>query len=205
MSVLRKTSTIVAVAAFATFLAFMFFLFILIRIQQSVDRTVVTSQSILQEITDEYFVVTKTVYLNQDITITIDQGSRWSNFWWGQEIEAEATVRADIGVDLSGLSESDIVIDHEEREVLIYMPEAEILLASVEGDIEAATTQGVLKRLLDNDPNEDFNLAKQQLIEDAKTAVKSREDIFESAQADAVAVLELIVSSFDYQLITEIE
>jgi len=165
------------------------------------ERTVVTSQTIVERIHDQYFVVTKTAVLDQHSTITVDKGSDWSNFWWGQTIEAQGFVRVDVGVDVSGLSESDVIVDQATKTVTIRLPAATILDASQYGDIEAKTSKGVLKYLLDNDPNEDFNQAKAQLVTDARAAVLADAELLGQARADASAILHLILSPLGYSVV----
>lgn len=164
------------------------------------DKVIVTSQSILDRISDHYFVVTKSVVVNQDSEITVDKGSKWSNLFWGQTIDARGVIRVDIGVDLSSLTEEDIVVNHKKKTVSIALPQATILNASQFGDIEVDTKQGILKYVLDNDPNDDHNRALDQLITDATVAVRSDETLFEEARTDSSKLLRLIVESLDYTL-----
>ena len=165
------------------------------------EQTTVTARSILERISDQYFVVTKSAYVDQESTITVDKGSKWSNFFWGQTVEAEGVIRVDIGVDLSKLTEDDITVDHKTKTVRIDVPSADILNASQHGDIEVESDQGVLKYLLDNDPNEDHNRALEQLIADAKAAVRKDQALFDDARQDSSKLLYMIVSGMDYKLI----
>ena len=165
------------------------------------DRIEVSSRSILERISDQYFVVTKSAYVDQESTITIDKGSRWSNFFWGQTVKAEGVIRIDVGVDLSRLTEDDITVDHQTKTVRVDVPSADILNASQHGDIEVESDQGVLKYLLDNDPNEDHNRALLQLIADAKEMVRQDQALFYDARQDSSKLLYLIVSGMNYKLI----
>lgn len=161
------------------------------------EQIEISSRTILDRITDQYFVVTKTVVVDQTSNITIDQGSAWSNFLWGQTIEAHGTVRVDIGVDLSELSEEDIEINERTKTVTIALPDASVLDANQIGDIEVDTKSGVLKFLFENDPTEDHNLALKQLAEDARASVQSQE-LLEEARQDATKLLTLIVQDLGY-------
>lgn len=170
-------------------------------LSESKEETV-TSRAILEKISDNYFVVTKTAILYEQAEIVIDKGSAWSNLLWGQTVDTSGTIRVDIGVDLSGLDEDDIVVNHKEETVAIAVPRAEILDASQYGPIEVDSKQGVLKWLTDNDPNEDHNRALEKLIDKARTSVSTDERLFTEARRDSTGLLELIVESFDYKLTT---
>jgi hypothetical protein len=165
------------------------------------DQTKVTAQSILERISDQYFIVTKTAYIDQEAEITVDKGSKWSNLLWGQTVKAQGVIRVDVGVDLSKLTEADIEVNRAERTVRIRVPEAEIMNASQNGDIEVTSDQGVLKFLLDNDPNEDHNRALAELIAGAKAAVLQDTALFDEARLDSAKILDLIVSGMGYKLI----
>ncbi|MBU0625393.1 DUF4230 domain-containing protein [Patescibacteria group bacterium] len=161
----------------------------------------VTSRAILERIADNYFVVTKSVIVYEEVEINIDKGSTWSNLLWGQTVKARGTVRLDIGVDLAGLDENDININHRVKTVSLSVPRAEILNASQYGAIEVDSRQGVLKWLTDNDPNDDHNRALDQLLREARTSILTDEQLFNEARNDAAKLLELIVESFDYSLV----
>jgi hypothetical protein len=165
------------------------------------EKVTVTARTILERISDKYFVVTKSVYVDQKSEITVDTGSKWSNFFWGQTVKADGVIRIDVGVDMSQLTEADIVVDHRAKTVKIDVPPADILNASQYGDIEVESKQGVLKYVLDNNPNEDHNRALQQLIADAKTAVRQDPVLFTEARQDAAKLLDLIVSGLGYELV----
>lgn len=196
MGTIRKTLFAVGFAALA--------LAVLLYVGNSVfrggDEETVTSTAILERISDNYFVVTKSAIIDEEVEMTVDKGSSWSNFFWGQELTARGRIRIDIGVDLAGISEDDIAIDHKNRTVTIAVPQAEILDASQYGNIEVATKQGILKTLLDSDPNDDHNRAQAQLITEARAAISEDAVLFEEARRDSLRVLELIVRSFDYTL-----
>jgi hypothetical protein len=159
-----------------------------------------TSRTILDRVSEQAFLVTKTVIVDQKSSIEVDRGSAWSNFFWGQTIEAEALVRVDVGVDLASLTEDDIKVDHVRKLVTVDLPEATVLDASQFGDIEVDSTRGVLKFLLDNDPNEDHNQALDLLVRDARTSVEADRRLFDEAREAARGVLELVVSPFGYEV-----
>ncbi len=171
------------------------------KFRESKEPTIeVTSRTILDKITDQYFVVTKTVVVDQESTIKVDQGSEWSNFLWGQTIKAEGLIRVDVGVDLAKLKEEDIIVDKESKTVKIKIPKATILDASQFGDIEVESKSGVLKYLLNNNPNEDHNQALGQLIEDAKVSVQTDDKVFSEARNNSVNLIKLIIEELGYKL-----
>jgi hypothetical protein len=52
-----------------------------------------------------------------------------------------------------------------------------------------------------NNPNEDHNRALQQIIADAKTAVRQDPRLFTDARVDATKILDLIVAGMGYELV----
>ncbi|MFH2063289.1 MAG: DUF4230 domain-containing protein [bacterium] len=163
-------------------------------------QVTVTARSILERVSDRYFVVTKSVYVDQKSEITVDTGSRWSNFFWGQTVQANGVIRVDVGVDMTRLAEDDITVDSRSKTVRIDIPPADILDASQYGDIEVESKQGVLKYVLDNDPNEDHNRALERLVADAKESVRQDPQLFADARRDAARLLGLIVEGTGYRL-----
>lgn len=165
-----------------------------------VPQTQITSRSVIDRIKDQYFVVTKTVVIDQESQIAIDQGSSWSNLFWGQTIDAESLIRIDIGVDMSQLEEGDVEIDEVNKKIIINLPQASILDASQFGDIEVTSKQGILKFFLDNNPNKDHNLALAKLIEEAKASIQDDQKLFDEARTDSIKLLELIIKDMGYTL-----
>ncbi|HCC22017.1 TPA: hypothetical protein DEP86_01285 [Candidatus Uhrbacteria bacterium] len=164
------------------------------------EQIAITSLAILERISDQYFVVTKSIYIDQKSEIVVDTGSKWSNFFWGQTVKADGVIRVDVGVDMSQLTEKDIVVDQEAKTVRVDVPPADILNASQHGDIEVESQQGVLRYVLDNDPNEDHNRALEQLIAAAKESVRQDSQLFEDARDDATKLLRLIIEGTGYEL-----
>jgi len=141
--------------------------------------------------------------IDQDSTIKVDQGSGWSNFLWGQTIKAEGMIRIDIGVDLNSLQESDVTVDNVKKSAKVKLPPATILDASQYGDIEVESKSGVLKFLLDNDPNADHNQALAQLITDAKTAASADTKVFTEARENSINLIKLVLSDMGYSVEVE--
>lgn len=158
------------------------------------------SQTIIKQIKDQSFLVTKTVILDESVEIEVDQGSAWSNLWWGDSIEAEALIRMDIGIDFSKIENENISIDQENKTISIKLPQVSVLDASQYGDIEVRSSKGILKFLLENDPNDDHNRALQALITSAEKSVQTQSDIYREAEENAVKFLDLIVGDLGYEL-----
>ena len=191
---------IVVAVGISTFLAGQAF-------QRSSERQMreqtITAQTIVNRIQEQAFLVTKTVYIDQQSEIVIDRGSDWSNFWWGQTITAEGLIRTDVGVDLSKLTSENVKVDHEQKTITIQLPAAEILDSSLSGEIEVVTKSGILKKLLLNDTNADYNLALSQLTTDAMTAVNADETLFVEARNTTINMLELLLAETGYEVIVQ--
>lgn len=161
---------------------------------------VITSQTVLEKIKDQAFLITHTIISDQETNIEIDNGSNWSNFWWGHEITAKATMQTDIGIDLSEIREEDITINNEDKIVYLNIPEAEIHNISLKGDIEVSTKSGILKKLLASNDNEDYNLALDRLEEDTEEAILSENELFEQSADSTIKTLQIIFADTDYKV-----
>lgn len=167
------------------------------------DSKEVTSQIIVDKINDEAFVVSRTIFLDQKAEVVIDKGSGWSNFFWGQTINTEALVRVDLGVDYSKIDEESIDIDSNKKTITIKLPAAEVLDTSVSGDIQVETSNGLFKYLFDNDPNQDHNLATEELIDQAIKAIDEDTELLKDARKDSAKVLELVLKDLGYTIVIE--
>lgn len=169
------------------------------------EREVITSQVILDKVQDQYFLVTKTLLVDDAVEIAIKGSDSWKDAFTGDKISAQGTVRIDIGVDLDYFTANDIVIDHINRHVVVYLPEARILDASIKDDIDVMTKKGLwtsVKDLFANDDGEDYNRAARELIAQAETAAKDQKDVFVEAREAGVDLVELVVESYlpEYEL-----
>jgi len=160
--------------------------------------TIVDSQIIVDRISKQEFLVTSSVYQDQKVTQTVDQGSAWSNFWWGQEINADALLKVDVGVDLKGITTDDVNVNNRKNEICINLPEATIQDTSLVGDINVESKNGVLKEILDSDENRDFNLALEQLRTDAENGIN--ESILADARQSAVAIISNLIAGGEYEV-----
>ncbi|MFP4515092.1 MAG: DUF4230 domain-containing protein [Parcubacteria group bacterium] len=169
---------------------------------------VVNSQVILERITDQYFLVTKTVFVNSKAEIETPENNTWTDLFTGKRITVHGLIRIDVGVDMQNMSSENIIIDSQNKIVTVILPEAEILDSSLSGELDLEVDKSIvekLKGLLKNTYNEDYNLALKTLIENANSQVKYDEIIFETAKEDSAKLIRLIVSSMlsDYEVIIE--
>lgn len=162
--------------------------------------TQVDSISIRDKIENEAFIITKTVYINQKSTITVDQGSDWSNFWWGQTITAEAMMKVNVGVDFKKIQESDISVNTITKTIAIKLPPAEVLDVSLGGDITVTNQSGILKLIFDNDTNSDYNRALNQLIADSTAATVADTEMLTDAKADSIKLIQLVLNDTGYSI-----
>lgn len=166
-------------------------------------RQKLTSVMVVDRINEEAFLITRSVYLDQDIEIVVDAGSDWSNFWWGQTLQAKALVKISLGVDLQNITPDQIIVNELEKKITIDLPEPSIISKEIIGDIEVDNQQGLLKLLFDNDTNKDYNLAYSELTTQAEKAVEQKEELFMESKTEALKILELIFNDTGYSLIVE--
>jgi hypothetical protein len=166
-------------------------------------RQKLTSVMVVDRINEEAFLITRSVFLDQDIEIVVDAGSDWSNFWWGQTLQAQALVKVSLGVDLQNITPDQIIVNELEKKITIDLPEPSIISKEIIGDIEVDNQQGLLKLLFDNDTNKDYNLAYSELTTQAEKAVEQKEELFMESKTEALKILELIFNDTGYSLIVE--
>jgi len=162
--------------------------------------TKVDSLIILDKIENEAYVITKTVFINQESKITVDQGSDWSNFWWGQTITAQGLMKINVGVDFSKLKSEDIVVDNDNKVITIKMGNAKVLSTSIDGPIKVESVNGLLKQIFDNNTNKDYNTALAQLTQDSTKAVENNTQVMEDARTDSAKLLRLVVRDTGYDV-----
>lgn len=169
--------------------------------ENEIDNPTVTAQSVFEMIEDQYFVVTKTSYINQEVRIAIEENSDWSDLLWMDVINAEGLVRVDIGVDLSELSSRDITINEDNKTIEIDLPESEILTATIEGEITVDSERGLVTSIgeLFEEEADDYNLAVSELIKLAQDSIS--EDLYEEAREDSLNIIENIVESIGYSVL----
>lgn len=168
--------------------------------KDSGEEMKVTQTTVLEKLQDQAFLVTRTVIADQQVEINIDQGSAWSNFWWGHEVVAEAKMQVDIGVDFLEVEKGDVSVDKSKKIIKIDLPNGEIYNTSVASKIEIETKSGVLKKILDNDKEEDFNLALSALTEAAEDSVSGDVKLMNEAEKAAFKILQSIFKDTGYKV-----
>lgn len=170
------------------------------------EQPVVTSQTILDKITDQYFLVTKTIFANSKAEIETPKSNNWTDLFTGKKITVSGLIRIDVGVNIKNLDTENIIVDTRNKLVTINLPAAEILDSSLSGEIDVDVDKSILEKLkglLNDTRNDDYNLALQTLINTAKTQVIADTIIFTEARTDSMKLVELIVKNIlgDYQII----
>lgn len=167
---------------------------------------VVNSQVILERITDQYFLVTKTVFVNSKVEIETPKNNDWTDLFTGKKLTVFGLVRVDVGVDMKNMRSENIIVDSQKKIVTISLPHADILNSSLSGQLDLMADKSItekLKSLFRDTQNEDYNLALETLIASANSQVKADESIFSSAREDSAKLINLIVSGMleDYQVV----
>lgn len=173
---------------------------------EALREPVVSSQTILDKITDQYFLVTKTVFVNSRAEIETPKNDNWTDLFTGKKITVNGLVRIDVGLEMKNMRAENIKVNSRDKVVEISLPQAEILDASLSGELDISLDKAVIERLKDifkNTQNEDYNLAMITLIDSAKKQVIANEDIFNQARLDSLRLVELIVSEMldGYQVV----
>lgn len=167
---------------------------------------VINSQVILERITNQYFLVTKTIFVNSKAEIETPKNNDWTDLFTGKKLTVLGLIRIDVGVDMKNMRPENIMVDSQKKTVTISLPHAEILNSSLYGQLDLVADKSITEKLKDlfkNTQNEDYNLALETLIANADSQVKADESIFNSAREDSAKLVNLIVSGMlkDYQVI----
>lgn len=168
----------------------------------------VSSRLILDRITSQYFLVTKTVFVDSQAEIETPKQNDWKDIFIGSKITVSGLMRVDVGVDAKNLAEKDIAVDAREKTVTISLPPAAVLDSSLYGEIDIREDKAIIdkiKSLLKDTSNEDYNRALEILREKATDQVLADGRIFNEARADSIKLVELIVTSAlkDYRVIVK--
>lgn len=156
--------------------------------QPQIVKEQVSSQTILQTLRNEGFLVTQTYILNQRVSIDKTSGVMWKDFFWGQEIEASAVLKVSSGVDLTKLDDKDVQI--KGQQIIIDLPAIEIHSTELISDIELRNTQGILKKVFDNDDG--YNLALNKLKDQGKITA-SEEKLVAEAKSNTQNEIERLI------------
>lgn len=168
--------------------------------------SIVNSQAVLERITNQYFLVTKTVFVNSKTEIDTPKNNNWTDLFTGKKITVYGLIRVDVGVDMKNIRLENITVDSKNKIVTITLPHAEILDSSLSGELDVVADKSILEKikgLFKNTQNEDYNMALKTLINSANNQVMGTESIFEEARLDSVKLVTLIVTSMltDYQVV----
>jgi len=168
--------------------------------QHNGNQTTIETTLVLERLKEQSFLVTRSVITDEEVTINIDQGSAWSNFWWGHEITANGQIQTDIGIDLDKIESSDIQVNDTDKEIIISFPEPVVYNSSLKGDIEVTTQSGILKKLLASDANEDYNLALNELSSQAENTILNNQDLFDESTLETIEILQYIFNDTGYTI-----
>ncbi len=149
----------------------------------------INSQTILQTLKNEGFLITQTYILDQKVTIDKNTGVMWKDFFWGQEIEASAVMKVSSGVNLTKLNAEDVTL--AAKQISIKLPAIEIQSTELIGDIELKNTQGILKKIFNNDDG--YNLAFGKLKEQAQVTA-NQENLVADAKINTLKEIERLIS-----------
>jgi hypothetical protein len=166
----------------------------------AIQQNQVTKDVVISRIEEETFIVTRTVYLDEEVNIKIDRGSDWDEFLWGKEINAEARVRVDVGVDMSKLTADDIEIDSAAKVVKVKAPKASVLDASISNKLKVESQGTILTRLFDDNYNDNYKLASEQLINSANGVVNGDSELLSEARNAASDYLSFLFQDLGYKL-----
>lgn len=167
----------------------------------------VTNQIVVDRITNQYFVVSKTVFLDQTSEIKIQENSNWSDILWKKTLTAEAIVRVDVGVDMEKLSSDDIEVDKEQKTITIRLPKASVLDSSLYSELQVESESGIITSIenLFKDGTEDYNLAVETLTSEAQSSVEADDELLEEAENDSIKIIELILKETGYIIEVDFE
>jgi hypothetical protein len=160
----------------------------------------INSQTILQTLKNEGFLITQTYILDQKVTIDKNTGVMWKDFFWGQEIEASAVMKVSSGVDLTKLNAEDVKL--ADKQISVKLPAIEIQSTELMGDIVLKNTQGILKKIFNNDDG--YNLALNKLKEQAQVTA-SEEKLVSDAKINTRKEIERLIgfAAPDWQIKVE--
>lgn len=158
-----------------------------------------TSRTVLERVSEQAFLVTRSVVVNQEANKTVENGSWWSELWYKDEVRAQAIIEADIGVDLSKLEEEDITVDKDDKILKITLPETEVRNVSLKDDIRLETESGIITAFT-RDKDDDYNEAIKKLKDEVKKSVEEDTELNEEARDAVIDILQAIFDDTDYEV-----
>ena len=167
---------------------------------------IINSQVVLEKIIDQYFLVTKTVFIDTKAEIETEKNNNWTDLFTGKKLTVLGLIRVDVGVDMNNMTSDNIYVDSKNKIITVTLPQAEILNSSLSGELDLIADKSIvekLKGILKNTQNEDYNLALQTLISSANSQVIADKSIFSLAREDSAKLVKLIVSGMlqDYEVV----
>lgn len=168
--------------------------------ENNANKMLVSSRSIYEKITSSALLTSKIAYINQKTTIEVNNESEWSKLLWGQTLTAEGLIKISVGINLDKIKETDIQVDNNVKIITITLPQAEILNTELEGDIVTTNQRGILKLLLENDTDADYNLALQKLKSEAEAVLKEENIIFNDAFTNSSEILKSFYQGTGYTI-----
>ncbi len=163
----------------------------------------ITSDVVIDRVTSQLFLVTRTVYSDQELQIKIDRASEWNEFLWGKEISASGRVRVDLGVDLQGITNQDVRVDNTLKQIYIKAPAASILDASLQSKLTVTTGGSILTQIFDRNTNADYKMAVDELVSAAERAGRSDTTLLAETKTAAGEYLSLLFASSGYRVTLE--
>ncbi len=138
----------------------------------------ISTQTILQALKPQGFLITQSIITNQEVTIDKRSGNIFKDFFLGQTITARGTMEANLGIDLTELNENDI--DVTDEKIVIYIPDVRLFDTRLIGEIEVENSQGIIKRLFQpddgyNESLQSLTAATESLAADSHIVATSRE------------------------------
>jgi hypothetical protein len=197
---LGKIKTFLAVLGLIIFLCAGFYYWGRVSAKNAIKEAApaVTSQIIVDKISDQSFLVTKTLFLDTKAEITVRDDSGFKGFFVGQKISAQGVVRVDVGEDLRKLSAEDVVIDNQNKKVTVYLSGAEVLDSSIFGDVRIENKKGLwtnVKDLFNDDKSFEYNLSANELIAQANFAAKDKTEFFQTADQSAAQFISYVIGN----------
>lgn len=171
--------------------------------ESNANKMTVSSRSIYEKLTSSAFLTSKIAYLNQETTIEINNESEWSKLLWGQTLTAKGLIKVSVGIDLNEIKETDIAVDNNTKTITISLPQAEILNTELEGNIVTTNQRGILKLLLENDSDADYNLALQKLMSEAEAVLRNENIIFTDSFNHSSEIIKSLYQGTGYTVIIE--
>ncbi|MBT3419324.1 MAG: DUF4230 domain-containing protein [Candidatus Magasanikbacteria bacterium] len=150
-------------------------------VKETPTEVTITSQSIIEALKDEGFLISESYIFHQQSTIEETVGNTIKDFFWGQNIKAAANIKVSVGTNLERLLESDVEITKDT--LTLTLPPVSIYGVELIDDVVLENKQGVLKKVFDNDNG--YNKAIEILKGDAKKAVEESPTLLGEAKESA--------------------